>query len=47
MNTLKPPEEIFMANNLNVDDDASWEIQHNVIIFSKAVLHAVAKLDKE
>ena len=45
MNTFKSTEQIFWANNLNVDEVVPWEIENlcNLLnaIFSEAVGHEV------
>ena len=51
MNTFKSTEQIFWANNLNVDELVPWEIENlcNLLnaIFSEAVGHEVDKLRQE
>ena len=51
MNTFKPTEQIFWANNLHVDKVVPWEIENlcNLLnaIFSEAVGHEVDKLRQE
>ena len=51
MNTFKSTEQIFWANNLNVDEVVPWEIDNlcNLLnaIFSEAVGHDVETLRQE
>ena len=51
MNTFKSTEQIFWANNLNVNEVVPWEIENlcNLLnaIFSEAVGHEVDKLRQE